>query len=477
MRDKMLKVIIAVFLLAAMSHVAFASDYNETYCRSCHGTTVDRHHLLTAGGRYQCTDCHAMKYDSQNQTYYPEVIRNCVTCHTATAHSCISCHPQVSSSDLGLHSSMNGSSEVDNGDCTTCHYGSFPMVKGAVNNSNTYFCANCHTEGGNGTNISSKKFTDKRHGEATCINCHIADGIYHQGNPRGSVNNSSYIARYNSPNRNNTDCADCHLRANLDDVPFNAPSGGNHIRTNGNGTCGGGCHTGGGTPVQAAHSIDPLDGTKPAITVPTLDHSTVIQGTDVTVTATASFSSPDYAVVDGAQYRIMNSDNTQIIKPWTPMVASDGNFNSTSEVVRGIINTSGLSGTYNIEVRGMAGGPSQNPLERYYPMNGDISPVQSVPLTVQPQGGFITGTITSGGSALEGALVTTTGASDITGPDGTYSLSVPPGIYTITASKVPRYNVRTTPGIQVNAGETTPNVDMTLGLLSTGTITGSVTAS
>jgi len=268
------------------------------------------------------------------------------------------------------------------------------------------------------------------------------------------------------------------LRANLDDAPFNAPAGGNHIRTNGNGTCGGGCHTGGGTPVQAAHSIDPIipDGAKPAITVPTLDLSTVTPGTDVTVTATASFGSADFAVVDGAQYRIMNSDNTQIIKPWTPMVASDGNFNSTTEVVRGIINTSSLSGTYNIEVRGMAGGPAQNPLERYYPMNGDVSTVNSVPLTVQPGGGFITGTITSGGSALEGALVTTTGASDITGPDGTYSLSVPPGIYTVTASKVPRYNVSTTPGIDMTGGGTTI-VNMTLGLLPTGTITGSVTAS
>ena len=119
------------------------------------------------------------------------------------------------------------------------------------------------------------------------------------------------------------------------------------------------------------------------------------------------------------------------------MIADNGNFDTPNEVARGRINTSSLSGTYNIEVRGMGGGPAQNPLERYYPMNGDVSTVKSVPLTVQPQGGFITGTITSGGSALEGALVSTTGASDITGPDGTYSLSVPPGTYTVTASKEP----------------------------------------
>jgi thioredoxin-related protein len=109
MKEKMLKVIFAIFLFAAMSHVTFAADpsYNETYCRSCHGNTVDRHHLLLVNGTHQCTDCHATKYDSQNHTYYQEVIRNCVTCHATTAHSCVSCHLEVNSSDLGSHSTLN----------------------------------------------------------------------------------------------------------------------------------------------------------------------------------------------------------------------------------------------------------------------------------------------------------------------------------------------------------------------------------
>ena len=72
----------------------------------------------------------------------------------------------------------------------------------------------------------------------------------------------------------------------------------------------------------------------------------------------------DNALVDGAQYRINNSDNTQTIRPWTPMIASDGNFNSITEGATGRINTNNLSGTYNIEVRGMGGGPSQNPLDK-----------------------------------------------------------------------------------------------------------------
>ncbi len=432
-------------------------DYTDLGCVPCHGNTLSPDATMSEF-------MHNVSVADMN---------NCLGCHRAGSSI-----PDVDTADLGAHINLNltgGSGSLTSEDCRACHYNN-PHT--GTNPTNTYYCNDCHnqTAGGNSSIRATKKFENKRHGEATCNNCHIADGIYHQGNPRGSVNNSSYIARYISTNKNNTDCADCHLRANLDDAPFNAPSGGNHIISYGNGNCTGGCHTGGGTSVLAAHSIDPLDGEKPAITGPTLDHSSVTQGTDVTVTATASFGSADYAVVDGAQYRVMNSDNTQIIQPWTPMVASDGNFNSTSEVVRGIINTSSLSGTYNIKVRGMAGGPSQNPLERYYPMNGDISPVQSVLLTVQLQGGFITGTIRSGESALVGALVTTTGASDITGPDGTYSLSVPPGpSYTVIASKVPLYNVSTTPGIVVNAGGTTPNVNMTLGLLPTGTINGTVT--
>ncbi|PWB56939.1 MAG: hypothetical protein C3F06_00150 [Candidatus Methanoperedenaceae archaeon] len=477
MKNRVWKIIIAIFLFTAISHTTFA-DTNETYCRSCHGNTVDRHHLLLPSGTYQCTDCHVMKYDTQNQTYYPEVIRNCQTCHALTAHTCMSCHPQVSSSDLGLHSSMNGSSTVDNGDCMTCHYMPFPMVKGAVNNSNTYFCADCHTNAGTGPNKSIRIFNDKKHGRAECMDCHVADGTYHQDNPRGSVANLTYVSRYPTTITNTTDCADCHRAANLDDAPFNAPGGGTHIDN----TCtsGGGCH-GGNTFVAAVHSTNPLDNLqkKPFISVPTLDYSTVTRGTDVNIAAIANFTnSPPNgnALVDGAQYRINNSDNTQTILPWTPMAASDGNFDSLIEGVTARINTNNLTGTYNIFVRGMGGGPAQNPLERYYPMNGDISPVKSVTLIVQPQGGYINGTIrrSSDNSPLEGVLVSITGASYTTVFDGKYSFSVSPGTYAVTASKQPAYNDITVPGIIVTASNTT-YVNITLENKLTGTITGSVT--
>ena len=74
--------------------------------------------------------------------------------------------------------------------------------------------------------------------EAACMDCHVADGIYHQGNPRGSVANLTYVNRFTTTNIITTDCADCHGAANLDDAPFNAPGGGTHVA----GTCLGGCH-------------------------------------------------------------------------------------------------------------------------------------------------------------------------------------------------------------------------------------------
>src|SRR3990170_5178387 len=185
------------------------------------------------------------------------------------------------------------------------------MEKGAVNNSNTYFCADCHTAEGTSPNKSTNPnriFTDKKHGEAACMNCHAADGTYHQDNPRGSVANSTYVNRYTSANTITTDCADCHYSANLDDAPFNAPGGGSHISNLG-GSCatGGGasCHAGGSTLQQTMHSLsNKSQGNKPTITVPVLSSSTVIQGTDVTVNATVTIVSL-YELVDGPQNPIM----------------------------------------------------------------------------------------------------------------------------------------------------------------------------
>ena len=442
---------------------------------SWNGTTVKYfNHSLEGYTDSDCAPCHGGSLSAGARM--SEFVHNV---DAADMNNCIGCHrpngaaPVVSVNDLGNHTNLNltgGSGILTSEDCRTCH---FSDPHAGPNLTNTYYCYDCHNKsaGGRAPIRSSKKFDDKKHGEVTCINCHAADGRYHQGNPRGSVANSTYISRYPTTNTNTTDCADCHRAANLDDAPFYAPGGGSHI---GQSCTGGGCHGPSGAVVQVVHNVNPLDSLskKPNISTPALDYSTVPQGTEVNVTVTVNFTaSYGNALVDGAQYRIM-SDLTEI-SPWTPMIASDGNFDSIRENASGRINTNNLSGTYNIEVRGMGGGPSQNPLERYYPMNGDISAVKTAILTVQPQGGFINGRITSNGNDLEGVLVTTSAASDITGSDGTYSLSVPAGTYDVTASKLPEYNDNTTFNIEVNA-EMISYANMSLSLKSVGTISGTV---
>ncbi|MCK5661509.1 MAG: carboxypeptidase regulatory-like domain-containing protein, partial [Methanosarcinales archaeon] len=209
----------------------------------------------------------------------------------------------------------------------------------------------------------------------------------------------------------------------------------------------------------------------PSISAPSLNASNVVQGADVTVTATTTAGGLRI-YVDGAQYRIMNGAIE--VLPWAVMAASDGDFDGTSDIATGTINTTTLSGTYTVEVRGMGGGPAQNGSIRYYPMNGDVSATQTTSLTVEPRMGYINGTVTSGGPSLAGVLVSITGTNTTTAADGTYSLSVAVGTYNVTASKAPEYVDSTVTGVSVSLNSTTiQNFDLTL--KPTGSITGTVT--
>ncbi len=412
-----------------------------------------------------CKECHGISLAAN--AGMSEFIHNV---SVADLNACMSCHPTVTAIDLGKHSTLNGSSAVDNGDCKTCHYRTFPMVKGAVNNSNTYFCADCHTSAGTGPNKSSIIFTDRKHGEVSCMDCHAADGRYHQDDPRGAIANQTYVNRYLPGNTTVTDCADCHYASNLDDAPFNAPGAGTHSK---NACSDGGCHNAGTiTMVQTVHHIDPqVSGWIPTITAPTLSASSVPQGMNVTVNATVTVNS-FYNFVDGAQYRIM-SGGTPIL-PWTPMSPVNSSFDRATEDVTATISTNIPVGTYTVEVRGMGGGPAQNTTIRYYPMNGDISATQSTTFTVQPPKGYINGTVTSGGSALTGATVFTIGASTTSDVDGTYSLNVPAGTYDVTASKQPTHSDNTTTGVVVTQSNTTI-LYIVIEQKPTGTLSGIVT--
>ena len=179
--------------------------------------------------------------------------------------------------------------------------------------------------------------------------------------------------------------------------------------------------------------------------------------------------------MDGAQYRIMSG--TTEIKNWTSMSAVFGNFGGSSTGATATINTGSLdAGTYNIEVRGMAGGPAQDVNIRYFPKNGDISTMKNATLTVESQTGFINGTITnnSSGEIFPGAIVSVPGKSTTSDIDGKYSIRVSPGTYNVTASKQPTHTDNTTYDVPVTALNTT-YANITLDIKLTGTISGVVT--
>jgi hypothetical protein len=426
--------------------------FTDNVCKQCHGSSLAANATL---GEF----VHNVLAADMNA---------CTSCHSVTGGA-----PIVGTDDLGTHINLNttdgGASNLTSADCKTCH---FDNPHEGTSPANTYLCADCHTASGTGPKkpVSSKIFIDKNHGEAACIDCHIADEKYHQGNPRGSVANPIYVNRYNTSNVRATDCADCHYAANLDDAPFYAPAGGSHIISNGI-ACSSSCH-GSGTMIQTIHKVFGLylTSSRPKVTLPTLSSSIVIPGTDVDVTARVDYTGI-YAVVDGAQYRIMSGATE--VRSWTPMSALDGNFNGSSEVATAIINTNIPPGNYTIEVRGMAGGPAQNASIRYYPINGDVSATNSTKLTIQAHMGYINGTVRSGSSLVSGAMVSVTGASSIT-YNGHYSLMVAEGDYTVTASKRPEYEDSIATGVIVTPNNTTTR-DFVLIQKPTGMITGVVT--
>ena len=429
--------------------------YTDNDCMTCHGNSLSPDARMSEF-------LHNVNYADMN---------NCLGCHRTGGAG-----PEVNDVDLGLHTNLNGTINLTSEDCRMCHY-SDPHT--GPNASNTYYCIDCH----NATGFSGSKqapptlrFNANKHGVNQCVECHVADGKYHRGNPRGSVANSTYVSRYNTINTY-TDCADCHYSANLDDAPFNAPGGGAHINSLG-GSCstGGGssCHAGGSTLIQTIHKLSSKDqGNKPTVTIPTLNPQTVTKGSSVTVDTRVSISSL-YEFVDGAQYRIM-SGSTEI-QSWTPMSAVGGNFGGSSTNATATIDTNILTpGTYSVEVRGMAGGPAQNVLIRYYPINGDISTVKSANLTVEAYTGYVNGTVrNTSGDIIQGASISIAAGNTISGQNGTYSLSVEPGMYDITASKRPIYYDNTTYGILVTELNTTI-VNVTLEIKPTGTINGTVT--
>ncbi|HYN44566.1 MAG TPA: NosD domain-containing protein [Candidatus Limnocylindrales bacterium] len=93
------------------------------------------------------------------------------------------------------------------------------------------------------------------------------------------------------------------------------------------------------------------------------------------------------------------------------------------------------------------------------------------PLTVSR--GYLNGSVTSNGSAVQGTYIYTTGSNTTSGPDGKYSLILSAGTYNITATRQPAHNDSTAAGIIVNPYNTT-TFDIALSQKPTGTISGTV---
>jgi PKD repeat protein len=100
-------IIIPAINTSGLFNSAFALNdvVTEGDCRMCHCYNVpDTHHQLVAAGRYECLDCHQIKWDEVSQGYYTELIRDCVICHSnvvgdthhllveAKRYECLDCH-------------------------------------------------------------------------------------------------------------------------------------------------------------------------------------------------------------------------------------------------------------------------------------------------------------------------------------------------------------------------------------------------
>jgi len=119
-----------------------------------------------------------------------------------------------------------------------------------------------------------------------------------------------------------------------------------------------------------------------------------------TITPVRASASSRYVKIAKAQYRIMNNAGTGLVRDWQNMDASDGTFDSRGESIIGNIDTTGLLGTYTINVRAMdnghvsqSGGVPHNPAIPYYPDNGVWTRLK----TTTPTEGIIKLTVTTGG--------------------------------------------------------------------------------
>jgi len=409
------------------------------------------HPILSSPGIGECYGCHGSGPGSQPQKLHSV---------EPTGGGCIGCHSNeatrynVNTSLFGNHKNVNTSDgdsvNVTDSDCKTCHYGSFPMVLGAANSSNTRYCNFCHS-------TTAPIVASLNHGATDCKWCHAAgdqpEYRYHSNTlgaaqgPRGTATGQN--------------CLTCHYSANLPDLPFHAPGEAHESEIE---ICIG-CHY----PADN-HEVTLADDENTPPSISSMSATTsVFAGSLVKVEATVTDNKMQIAA---AQYRVKKGSD--LIKDWTNMAPKDG-FNTRTEVVNAIIDTSPLLGTYTIYIKGMASAPKTGG-GPYYPLNGEWSGVYTTQIIVKQSEGYDNGTVYGSlGAKLSGAKVSTdTGISTTTNGTGFYSLSLANGTYHLTATKEPEYYPNSSVVVTVMA-LTTVTQDIILTAKPTGTINGKVT--
>ncbi len=139
------------------------SVMTEEDCRICHngslsfnGTLIDRHHLLCANGDYNCIDCHEMKWDNVNLSYYPEVIRDCLVCHVDKNHT--NTHHLLV--EAGLY------------ECFDCHEMKWDNVTQSYYPEVIWDCPICHASTTSDPPVNPNAPTGV-HSSISCSTCHV----------------------------------------------------------------------------------------------------------------------------------------------------------------------------------------------------------------------------------------------------------------------------------------------------------------
>ncbi len=419
----------------------------DSDCQTCHFNTVGMGSGYTVNpgvNVYTCDDCHLNQSVQAPAVYehYPG------TNVTVTTVNCENCH----SNSLNT---PDGASTVNTAIGNVTHYGTISSLVRPTAGVYNSACNNCHNSAINMTNYGTqnKQITVAHTGTGKCNQCHVdytstADTLHNISLELPSTNvciecHTTYADRYMAPNLTNT---------SMTSLPGCA-----------------GCH-GGGTSTAivtlADHNTDRnYAGTPPVAGTVFLDPSTVNAGMPVSIRSNISDTGLAGKVA-AAQYQVKNS-LAQIVIDWTAMNAVDGKFEAADGVLEQIIatiDTSGLSqGTYTVYVQGMDIGKQW-------------SPTVSATLTVTVPAGFINGTVRDSLSNLGIQNVTVTTNTMVTvktDSNGFYSLSLPDGTYTVTATKDPEFFAISISNVAVIAPGTTP-VDIVMVKKATGTIAGSV---